>query len=53
MKERKEELTNLDILEKYNNNITVEQEESKEKKEKKEYHEKTNLDILEELNRKK
>lgn len=49
----KEELTNLDILEKYNKDTEIKKEKSKNEKEKKEYHEKTNLDILEELERKK
>lgn len=50
----KEELTNLDILEKYNKDVEIKKEKSKdEEKGKKEYYEKTNLDILEELNRKK
>lgn len=52
MKEKTEDLTNLDILEKYNK-IIDEKTKEKEKNEEKIYHEKTNLDILEELNRKK
>lgn len=52
MKEKTEDLTNLDILEKYNK-ITDDKTKEKEKNKEKIYHEKTNLDILEELNRKK
>ncbi|BBA51778.1 hypothetical protein [Fusobacterium varium] len=46
MKSRKEDLTNLNILEELNRKVQI-----KKNDEKGEFHEITNLDILEKLNR--